>query len=389
MRRRIAVITLLGVLGLAVSCGDDGGGSAGPNLPPTTSIQSLELLPDQQYRAHIVWTGDDPDGRVSYYEVAWQAGQVMLGTPLFEDELTWEKVTVNESTFTLSADLCSDAGTCSTSYTFFVRAVDNGGAVDTNPPYESFTTFTVLPESWFTYPSPGETTQPNCLRLAWNGSDDDGEVVEYRMARKPYYEYPPGEPPPEWDPTKWSEWTTSTDTVLTNFYSDPLSPMTIFLQARDNAGALEKVYRSDRNILVVHVAEGLATKPSATLQCFKGPCYGKLGPMIASRTTSNPGNMDVPVQVFEGDTLCFKSFGEPGEYATRLTGLVYSQSDYPGIYWKTPSDSGNWYYPSEGGFFVAGPGEYTLYFHLKDNYCEWGSQTYVYMKVYGNPPPPE
>ena len=177
LRTRIAVIALLAIDGLVSSCGEDS--RTGPNVPPTTTIESLELLPQQQYRAHIEWSGDDPDGRVSYYEVAWQTGQVMLGPSLFEDELTWEKVTVSESTFTLNADLCSPAGTCSSSYTFFVRAVDNGGAADTNPPYESFTTTTVLPQSWFEYPSPPEATEPACLRLVWDGSDADGEVAEW------------------------------------------------------------------------------------------------------------------------------------------------------------------------------------------------------------------
>lgn len=385
MRTRIAVIALLAIVGLTSSCGEDS--RTGPNVPPTTTIESLELLPQQQYRAHIEWSGDDPDGRVSYYEVAWQTGQVMLGPSLFEDELTWEKVTVSESTFTLNADLCSPAGTCSSSYTFFVRAVDNGGAPDTNPPYESFTTTTVLPESWFEYPSPPEATEPACLRLVWDGSDADGEVVEYRMAKKPYYEYPEGEPPPDWDPSKWSEWTTSNDTILTNFYSDPDNPMTLFLQSRDNAGAEEQVYEPDKNRLIVYIDDGLASKPSITIRCYTGPCLGKLGQLIASRSTSNPGNMDIPVDVSEGDTLCFKSFAEPGQYATRLTGLQYTETESPSIYWKSPGDSAAWYYPRYGEHFIAPSGEFTLYIHVKDNYCEWGSQSSAHIKINGNPPP--
>ena len=387
MRRRIAVIALLGVLGLAVSCGDDGGGTAGPNLPPTTSIQSLELVPEQQYRAHIAWAGSDPDGRVSHYEVAWQTGQVMLGKFLSEDELTWEKVTVSESTFTLNADVCSPAGACSTSYTFFVRAVDNGGAVDTNPPYESFTTTTILPQSWFTYPSPPQSTEPDCLRLAWGGSDQDGEVVEYRMARKPYYEYPEGEPPPEGEPTKWSKWTTSTDTVLTNFYSNPENPTTIFLQSRDNAGAAEKVYDPNRNRLIIYIDEDLTSGPSITIRCYTGQCLGKLGDLIASRSTSSPGNMDVPVNVFEGDTLCFKSFAEPGHFATALSGMQYTETSSPSIYWKSPGDSAAWYYPRYGDLFVAPSGQFELYIHVKDNYCQYGSTSSAHIIIQGNPQP--
>ena len=387
MRRRIAVMTILGVLVLAASCGDDGGGG-GPNLPPTTSIQSLELLPEQQYRAHIVWTGSDPDGRVSYYEIAWQTGQLMLGASLFEDELAWEKVTVSESTFTLSADLCSEAGTCSSSYTFFVRAVDNGGAVDSNPPYESFNTTTVLPESWFVYPSPPTSTEPTCLRLVWNGKDDDGEIVAYRFGKKRYYDWPPGEPPDENDPTRWSEWTSAMDTVLAGETSDPDNPWLFALQAKDNAGAVEKVFRGDKNLLTVIIDPALTSGPSITIRCYSGPCLGKLGGLIASRSTSNPGNMEVPVEVFQGDTLCFRSFAEPGYFATELTWMQYTLTPATTAYWKSPGDSAAWYYPRYGGdVFIAPPGEFELYIHVRDNYCVWGDTATAYIKINGNPPP--
>lgn len=389
MKRRIAVITLLGVLGLAVSCGDDGG-SAGPNLPPTTTIQSLELVPEQQYRAHIVWTGDDPDGRVSYYEVAWQTGQVMLGASLFEDELAWEKVTVNESTFTLNADLCSEAGTCSTSYTFFVRAVDNGGAVDTNPPYESFTTSTILPVARFLSPPPGsETEQPTCLRLSWTGDDADGEVVEYRYCMKRWWDPPEGEPPVlPWD-SRWSPWMTETEFTVTSITpTEEENPWTFFIQARDNAGAVQQVFAPDKSRAVVSIDPELINGPQITISCYSGMCSGKLGPFIASRTTTEPANMDVPVQVFEGDTLCFKSFAEPGHFATALTKLQYSESSVPHSYdWISASDSSHWYYPGLFQPFLAPSGEFVLYLHVTDNYCEWGSENYAYIKIYGNPLP--
>ena len=198
MKTRIAVITLAAVLVIVASCGDDGG-STGPNAPPTTTIQSLELLPEQQYRAHIMWSGSDPDGEVNHYEIAWKVGHVLMGSLGAEEELEWHKVTVHESTFTLDANLCSSAGTCSSSYTFFVRAVDGGGAVDTSPPYESFTTRTLLPEAEFLSPSPPRSSEPTCLRLIWRGDDADGEVVEYRYCKKLQFDPPAEQPYPDWD----------------------------------------------------------------------------------------------------------------------------------------------------------------------------------------------
>jgi hypothetical protein len=383
MRRRTAFIALLCILGLAISCGDEGG--TGPNLPPTTSIVSLELLQDQKYRAHIAWNGSDPDGRVSYYEVAWRTGQVMLGASLLEDGLTWEKVTVSESTFTLNADVCTPAGACSSYYTFFVRAVDNGGAVDTNPPYESFTTSTLLPEAWFVSPSPPTSTEPTCLNLTWNGDDPDGEVVAYRYCKKRYYDPPAGLPYPDWD-SRWSPWTAEKGVLLPDESPvDEWNPWTFFLQAKDNAGAVQQVFRSDKNILIITIDEDLTSGPSITMRCYKGPCLGKLGALIASRSTSNPANMDVPVDVFEGDTLCFKSFAEPGYFATALTGVQYTLTPGPSIYWKSPGDSAAWYYPRYGDLFIAPGGEFTLYIHVKDNYCQWGSQASAHMVVRGNP----
>lgn len=387
MRRRIVVIALMGVLGFAVSCGEDGGGTAGPNLPPTTTIQSLELLPDQQYRAHIMWSGSDPDGEVKYYEVAWQTGQVVLGRSLIEDELVWEEVAVSESTFTLNADICSGAGACSSNYTFFVRAVDNGGAVDTNPPYESFTTTTALPEAYFVSPSPPSSNEPTCLRLEWDGEDPDGEVVAYRYCKKLYYDPPAGEPYPDWD-SRWSPWTTEKVVVLPDENPvDDWNPWTYFLQAKDNAGAVQQVFRSDRNILIVNIDEDLTSGPSITLRCYTGSCLGKLGELIATRSTSNPGNMDVPVEVFAGDTLCFKSFAEPGFFATALSGMQYTETPSPSIYWKSPSDSAAWYYPRYGDLFVAPSGQFNLYIHVKDNYCQYGSTSAAYMIIQGNPRP--
>ncbi len=387
MRRTILAVVLLGVSGLAVSCGDEGGGTA-PNLPPTTSILSLELLPEQQYRAHIVWDGSDPDGEVEYFEIAWRTGQVVLGASLVEDDLTWEKAAVSESTFMLNADLCSEAGACSSSYTFFVRAVDNGGAADTSPPYRSFTTSTVLPEAWFVSPSPPSSTQPTCLRISWSGRDPDGEVVAYRYCKKRYYDPPAGLPPENDNDSRWSPWTAETEVVLENEVpAPPDDPWTFFVQAKDNAGAVQQVFRADKNILIVTIDPALISGPSITIRCYTGPCLGGLGDMIASRSTSNPGEMDVPVEVFEGDTLCFKSWAEPGYFAREITGLQYTLSPDPTIYWKSPGDSAAWYYPRYGDLFVAPAGGFTLYIHVKDDYCVWGSRAYAYIKLNGSPPP--
>jgi hypothetical protein len=95
--------------------------------------------------------------------------------------------------------------------------------------------------------------------------------------------------------------------------------------------------------------------------------------------------MDVPVEVFEGDTLCFKSFAEPGYFATALSGMQYTETPSPSIYWKSPGDSAAWYYPRYGDLFVAPSGQFTLYIHVKDNYCQYGSTSSAYMIIDGMP----
>jgi hypothetical protein len=268
--------------------------------------------------------------------------------------------------------------------------VDNGGAVDSSPPHRSFTATTLIPEAWFVYPEPPAANEPTCLRLVMDGSDEDGEVVAFRYCKKLYWDWPgPGETPPDWD-SRWSDWFATTDTVLSNMTAaDETNPWTFFLQAKDNAGAVQQVFDNQKNILNVVIDPDLNNGPSVTIYCYSGECLGKMGDRIAIRSTSNPGMMDVPVELAEGDTVCFKSSGEEGHFATKLTGVQYTlNSSKPGIYWESPSDSAAWYYPNYGDSFAVPAGQTKLYCHVRDNYCIHGSTAAAYIIIQGNPAPP-
>ena len=101
------VVGLVAFLCLASSCGKD----ESPNMLPDTTLQSPpspEPGSDHSYSVEMAWEGEDPDGRVVAYEIAWHSGISYTG---MLDSLEWDRVTVADSTFVVSADTCPKPGT--------------------------------------------------------------------------------------------------------------------------------------------------------------------------------------------------------------------------------------------------------------------------------------
>ncbi len=102
-------ISIIAIL-LLNSCSKEITSSQHPNIPPDTF---LALSPDGEMqkttsRLHIHWWGDDPDGFIAGYYISF-------------DSSRWTFTTKNDSIFSLPI-FGRD-----TSYTFYVRAVDNQG----------------------------------------------------------------------------------------------------------------------------------------------------------------------------------------------------------------------------------------------------------------------
>jgi subtilisin-like proprotein convertase family protein len=200
MKKMFAAIAMpigLGLLALiAGGCGPDQelGGTPLPNLQPNTELtaQPPDLL-ESSFIVAFNWTGFDPDGRVRGFQ--WKLSNNGSDGISVQDTLTFDPVsgdTLNpwhftvgtDTTLLVSADLDSfprDPLGYNRSYqthSFFVRAVDEDGGVDSTPAYVSFNATTLLPSVVVTGPTvvvgQNEPAQlPPSVAFLYGGSDPD------------------------------------------------------------------------------------------------------------------------------------------------------------------------------------------------------------------------
>jgi hypothetical protein len=381
--RFVLLLWLLALFTVISSCGDDGG----PNIAPDTQLTASP--PEgtaHSYLVHMAWKGTDPDGWVTGYEFGWHSGS--LTTAEFES-LAWVPTSTAESTFTVLADTCCvPGGDNYHGHTFLVRAIDNDGAKDESPAYVSFTATTEVPKTTITYPDwPHGTwadTLPPWVTVRWEGDDPDGEVVEYRYAWK-RYEDPPWHLPPAFnDPSRWSPWSPENKVIRELTQTDPENPWSFYVQSKDNAGAIETVFKEGDNFIVIFVDPEKVNLPSISVCCNAGPCFGKQGPTIACRSTADTTKMDIPVEVSVGDTICFTTTTGPGKYARIVTDIQYRYNDpgEPGS-WLDATKSENLVYPPSGQVFIVSPFINTLYIWVRDDYAEFGSTRRAHIMIDG------
>lgn len=167
-----------------------------PNLAPTTRITAEPpSLIETGFIVRFYWSGFDPDGRVEKYQ--WRIcthgddGISLQDTLTFDpatgDTLNpWFETTVTDSTFLVSADIPDfpgdvQGGTRSYQvHTFWVRAVDEKGAMDPTPAYVGFTSTTLLPSVRIDGPvsvatqSGGDAVRiPQAATFTFEGEDPD------------------------------------------------------------------------------------------------------------------------------------------------------------------------------------------------------------------------
>lgn len=174
-------------------------------LAPAESLVSY-------YRAHLYWTGGDPDGSIAYYEIAVTDSNEVPGQNL--DEGTgYTKTLRTDSTFVFKADPPTEQQL--RGYRFFVRAVDNEGKVDPTPAVAYFVArndtypkvnfyagrltwldrFGATRERTWVSSDPDAPTDTAgveaCYSITWSGFDPDpgGFVVgfEYKLASQLTY----------------------------------------------------------------------------------------------------------------------------------------------------------------------------------------------------------
>ncbi len=167
MSKRIMLMALLAgaalALGLGAGCGPSTEltGTPIPNALPSTKVTATPpSLIETGFLVRFYWSGFDPDGRVVKYQ--WRISDNGTNGISVQDTLTFDPVTgdtlnpwfetvATDSVFLVSAeipDFPGDLPGVNRSYqthTFWVRAVDDKGAVDPNPAHVSFTATTLLP----------------------------------------------------------------------------------------------------------------------------------------------------------------------------------------------------------------------------------------------------
>lgn len=384
----LIVVACILLVVLQLFCSDESGG---PSTPPDTEIVKGPA-PDSihPYMGEIVLRGSDPDpgGYVSSYEYAWLDGKVTQVDP--DTISNWQSTDKDTLRFELKADIWSpEQEKYLRTYTFVVRAVDNSQAHDPSPELLSFTVTTTPPTALVTFPGPEGTfdvTVPECVTIRWKGDDNDGSVVMYRYALKGYNDWPSGEPPPD-DDKKWSEWIPGTE--LIRYLNPNVSEVwSFYIKAMDNAGAIQTGFIDGKNHIRFHIDTEEVSKPSVTLKCYKGSYPGNIGPLIATRSTADSSEMDIPVEVTSGDSIYFAIEYTPGKYATSITGIAFRQNDEGEPHsWEDPVQE-NQYYPKSGFMTLGSDEQTTIHAWAKDDHCRFGSTARAYMIVIGIPPSP-
>lgn len=217
-RSPAAAVVLLGALALAAGCNDNDFGidKRHPNRPPETVLASGP--PDStygtNYRVRLYWSGSDGDGIIDHYDF------IMVDHPAIEDSIStgdlsapnrvvvrvpepddprWQSTSARDTLIITRADtLHRDPSPPSGSnlgqhnefirrqsferwHTFFVRAVDNEGAIDPTPDYRSFNSNNIAPVVALQPPvtaSSGEFMGPPTIVFNWDGYDPVGDGTE-------------------------------------------------------------------------------------------------------------------------------------------------------------------------------------------------------------------
>jgi hypothetical protein len=172
VRRAIAWTGLsLGAAGLLAAlvlagCGGLTGkltGTTKANQLPHTVLFVNGALDTVNHVVHLYWFGTDPDGVVQGFE--WQ-----LKNPVTPADTAWHFTTPSDSIFTIQAP------SGYTNPVFTVRAIDNAGARDPNPPRQTFEFSNQPPTVRLVQkPLPTDTTFAS-VSVTWTANDPDGDV---------------------------------------------------------------------------------------------------------------------------------------------------------------------------------------------------------------------
>lgn len=171
MRALHFLSTILIAIVLASSCESGVDGDLNPNLPPETFFLTDTIIRPEQARfssqIRIQWSGNDPDGFVIGYEFS------------FADtlEFPWQFTTTTDSIFVLPIT----EGQNTDDVLFRVRAIDNQGSRDPNPPRLVFPVKNSAPTLSFSETQRVPDSTFNFFSAGWIINDIDGEANLSRL----------------------------------------------------------------------------------------------------------------------------------------------------------------------------------------------------------------
>ena len=218
LRVLAAVLVVAVTLAVAGGCGMTGKltGTLHPNKAPTTVLFVSGELDTVNHIAHLYWLGTDSDGEVAGFE--WR-----LLNPETPADTFWQFTTLTDSIFTVH----TPQGYVKT--TFSVRAIDNEGERDPEPPVQTFEFSNQPPVVRFQQrPAPTDTTFAS-ISVTWLGLDADGDI-----GKLTYLVWLDGnEATPEI--TTSSEFTMPSERFFVNGVLTP-GPRKIYVRAIDDGG---------------------------------------------------------------------------------------------------------------------------------------------------------
>ncbi len=359
---------------LATACGTGDEPGTPVNRPPTVELTAgpVEGEPDQYYRVHFEWSGQDPDGEILRFEYLMSNDE--LTGPLIIDEDIYDRLealgygwTATDEfggDFVVAADQAPDPGEPADSiyvyedaylfhaqHSFFVRAVDREGAVSAMPAHRGFTATSLAPAIWVYSPiDTGEiggwddlsamvlfrwagtstrehddSTTPDSSRFALFGKadlpgiTDDGLLMEL--------------PDSAWSPWRhWDEGEIDDPASGTHARLGPLPTSTgggdsgfhlFFIQAKDAAGAVTSHFTDGGNLRRFRVRDSLSPFLALSEQNFGSRRF---------YFAQNSWNLEV----YEGFRFNLNWSGDASHYGGEIDGYRFA--------WNLPGSGGEDYW---------------------------------------------
>lgn len=367
--RLVAAAMVLLVLG---ACDDTDLSSPNINSPPRTTISGgPRPFSKSTYLVDLKWFGEDSDGEVVSYEVAW------------DDTSDWYELTQTGSTFVMNSDSCCTFDTLETTagadsvverffrfHTFFVRSRDNRGDFDPTPAHITFNSVTVAPSTRLTGgPLEDGTVTGQAVRFSWEGTDPDSP--ENRVVAYEYFHITNGElrrnfgfvPSREggaglsrkiWNALDWVRVSSdTTSVVLRNLLPTAGDPNNkrhyFFVRSVDEAGAVEQVPTLGTN----YVQWGVVEEPTGFLTIRSNV----MGSRISSASNPELG------LVFEGTRIVFSWGADLRQYGGTVSGYNHAYDDFIWSPWN-PVDTR---FPATGTGFIPTRGRHTFFSRVRDD----------------------